>query len=290
MKQWGWIIYPKGDVMSDSEKGNGGSGLGIKPLIVVAIVIIASVAGILVMNNLMKPDINSNEISATLVIDYGNGTVEWFNVTTTNNSVPGILAEAVGENNIANERSIEGVLFFDNIRGVKNNGTVGGLVDSSDRWWTYSINGTLAPMTARTFESRDSLAPIRDSQVLEFTFALAEGPSGVIEKTGISVTVKLNYGNGTVVEEFIVTNNYTALGALEEMVGNENLDITDYDWGVLINGINNVSTGSSVSGIDDTSNYYWFWYVNDDFAYVGASQYVLQEGDVMEWSFEESTW
>ncbi|MCK5024151.1 MAG: DUF4430 domain-containing protein, partial [Thermoplasmata archaeon] len=205
-------------------------------------------------------------------------------------SVPGILAEAVGAGNLEDKRSIEGVLFFDNIRGVKNNGTVGGLADSSDRWWTYSINGTLAPMTNKTFESREILAPVRDGQDLEFVFALTEGPSGMIEKTGISITVKLNYGNGTVVSETVITDNYTAQGALEEMVGYENLDITDYSWGVLVNGINNVSTGSSVEGIDDTSNYYWFWYVNDEFAMVGASQYVLQDGDVMEWSFEESSW
>ena len=279
-----------GDVMNEKTEGASSSGLGIKPLIVVAIVIIASVAGIFVMNNLMEPDIVPNEISATLVIDYGNGTVEWYNVTTVNNSVPGILAEAIGAENIEAERSIEGVLFFENIRGVKNNGTVGGLTDSSDRWWTYSINGTLAPMTDKTFESRDSLAPVRDSQTLNFAFTVADGPSGMIEMTGISVTVKIDYGNGTVISETVITDNYTALGALEEIFGYENLDITDYDWGVLVNGINNVNSGSTVEGIDDTSNYYWFWYINDDFAYVGASQYILQDGDVMEWSFEESTW
>ena len=79
--------------MNEKVEGASKSGLGIKPLIVVMIVVIASVAGILVMNNLMEPDIDPNEISATLVIDYGNGTVEWYNVTTVNNSVPGLLDE-----------------------------------------------------------------------------------------------------------------------------------------------------------------------------------------------------
>ena len=276
--------------MNEEVEGASNPKPGIKPLIVVAIVIIAAVGGIFLMNSFMEPDIEPGSVSVSLSIDYGNGTVEWYNVTTTNNSVPGVLSEAIGADNIVDERSIEGVQFFGNIRGVKNNGTVGGLADSSDRWWTYSINGTLAPMTDKTFESRETIAPVRNGQNLKFIFALTEGPSGMIEKTGISVTVKLNYGNETVVEELVITDNYTALGALEEMVRYENLDITDYDWGVLINGINNVTTGSTVEGIDDTSNYYWFWYVNDDFAYVGASQYVLQDGDVMEWSFEESTW
>ncbi len=276
--------------MNEEVKEASDSKPGIKPLIVVAIMIIAAVGGIFVMNSLMEPDIDPNAVSVSLSINYGNGTVEWYNITTTNNSVPGILMEAVGNDNVETERSIEGVLFFNSIQNVKNNGTVGGLADSENRWWTYSINGTLAPMTTNTFQSKDDLAPIREGQKLNFIFAVAQGPSGAVEKTGISVTVKLNYGNGTVVEELIVTQNFTALGALEASVGYENLDITDYDWGVLINGINNVTTGSTVEGIDDTSNYYWFWYINDDFAYVGASQYVLQDGDVMEWSFEESTW
>jgi hypothetical protein len=256
----------------------------------VAVLVIAGLAGVLMMNKIMEPDIDPDAVSATLVIDYGNGTVEWHNVTTTNNSVPGMLREAVGPDNLRLNRSIEGVLFIEGIHEVENNGTVGGLADSRDRWWTYSINGTRAPATSLTFNSRDDLAPVRQDQTLNFVFSVSDGPSGLVEKTGISVTVRINYGNGTIISETIVTDNYTAMGALESLVGYENLDITDYSWGVLVNGINGVSSGSTVAGIDDTGNYYWFWYVNDDYAMVGASQYVLQDGDVMEWNFEESTW
>lgn len=266
------------------------SKLKIGPIIVVAVLIIAGMAGILIMNKFMEPNIEPNAVSVSVSIDYGNGTVEFHNVTSTNNSVPGILSEAVGPARVRMNRSIEGVSFFSGIRDVENNGTVGGLADTGNRWWTYTINGTLAPGTADTFRHRNELAPVRDGQVLEFSFAVADGPSGVIEKTGISVTVKINYGNGTVVSKSLITDNYTALGALEAAVGYGNLDITDYGWGVLVNGINNVSTGSAVPGLNDTSNHYWFWYVNGDYAMVGASQYVLRDGDVMEWNFEESTW
>jgi len=66
----------------------------------VAVLVIAGLAGVLMMNKIMEPDIDPDAVSATLVIDYGNGTVEWHNVTTTNNSVPGMLGEAVGPDNL----------------------------------------------------------------------------------------------------------------------------------------------------------------------------------------------
>lgn len=274
--------------MNEEIEGASKSGLGIKPLILVAIVIIASVAGILLMNKFMEPDIDPNEISATVVIDYGNGTVEWFNVTTVNNSVPGMLDEAIGQDNYNLIRSEYGVDYIRNINGIFPNNPEN--LTTLNKSWRYYLEDNIAPGLSDAFENRNNYTLIHEGQTVKLAFEEGNNPSGIFSDTGISVTVKINYGNETVISETIITQNYTALGALEKMVGYENLDITDYDWGVLINGINNVSTGSTVEGIDDTSNYYWFWYVNDDFAYVGASQYVLQDGDVMEWSFEESSW
>ncbi|MDO9537205.1 MAG: DUF4430 domain-containing protein [Thermoplasmata archaeon] len=267
------------------------SGPRMLPLIVVAIVIMAAVGGIFMFNKFMKPDIDPDEVNVSISINYGNGTVEWYNVSTVNNSMTGVLSQAIDDNNFVVEQSIEGVLYIESLRGVRNNGTVNGLADTEDRWWRYSINGTLAPLTNQTFDSRNTLAPIKNGQTIAFAFMKSDGPSGIVDKSGISITVRIDYGNGTVAEEIVTTSNYTALGALEAMVGHGNLDMTDHGGlGILVNGINGVSTGSTVEGIEDTSNYYWFWYVNDDFAYVGASQYVLQDGDVMEWRFEESSW
>jgi hypothetical protein len=264
---------------------------GLLPLIVVAIVILAAVGGIFAYNEYMKPELVPGEVSIALSIDYGNGTVEWHNITTTNNSMTGALAAAIGSANFNVNKSVEGVLFMESVKGVRNNGTIGGMPDAQSRWWQYSINGTAAPLTNLTFESRHALAPLKDCQRIDFKFIPAFGPIGIIDKSGITVTVKLNYGNETTIEETIVTDNYTALGALEEIVGYENLAMTDYGaWGFIVDGINDVTTGATVDGISDTSNYYWLWYVNDDFAMVGASQYVLQDGDVMEWRFEESIW
>lgn len=280
------------NTMPEPEKSTApAKGPGLMPLIVVAIVIMAAVGGIFAYNEFLKPKIVPGQVNVILSIDYGNGTVEWHNVSTTNNSMTGVMTAALGNSNFQMGKSIEGVAYMENIGGVKNNGTVGGMTDSQSRWWVYSLNGTMAPLTGMTFESRHSLAPVKNQQTIAFIFAVSDGPSGIIDKVGISVTVKLDFGNGTTRQETVVTDNYTALGALEAMVGHENLDMTDYGtWGILVDGIEGVKTGSTVDGIADTSDYYWFWYVNDDFAMVGASQYVLQDGDVMEWTFEESAW
>jgi hypothetical protein len=260
-------------------------------MLVVTIVIIAAVGGIFAYSEFLKPEIVPGSIDVTISIDYGNGTVEWHNVSTTNNSMTGVMTAALGAGNFQLGKSIEGVAYMEAVRGVRNNGTVGGVTDSLSRWWVYSLNGTVAPPTGMTFESRHSLAPVKNGQKIAFSFAASDGPSGIMDKAGITVTVKLDFGNGTIRQETVVTDNYTALGALEALVGHENLDMTDYGaWGILVDGIEGVSTGSTVEGIADTSNHYWFWYVNGDFAMVGASQYVLQDGDTMEWSFEESQW
>ncbi|MFH1769506.1 MAG: DUF4430 domain-containing protein [Parcubacteria group bacterium] len=44
----------------------------------------------------------------------------------------------------------------------------------------------------------------------------------------------------------------------------------------------------SINGISSTNDMYWIYYINDKSAQVGASQYELVDGDVIEWKFEES--
>lgn len=280
------VDFRRDENMTDEIK----AGLGWKPIAVVAVVVVAAVAGIFLVDELVKVEVNPLEVSAALMIDYGDGKVEWYNVTTVNNTIPGILAAGIGDGGYEMGRGIEGVAFVESIGHVKNNASVQGIDDTSGMWWMYSMNGTQAPVTSEAFAAKNDIAIVREGQTIELEFVEADGPSGVFEKTGISVTVNIDYGNGTFQNQTIITNNFTALGALEEAVGFENLDMQDFGWGAFVNGIGGVSTGTEVEGIDDTSAYYWLWYINDDYAMVGAGQYVLQDGDVMEWAFEESTW
>ena len=255
-------------------------------MVIVALVIGAAIGGIILMQDMNKVEIDPNEVSATLVIDYGNGDVEWYNVTTVNNTLPGVLSASIGDDRYDMERSIEGVAYLGSIDDVANNVTVQGIGDTAGMWWSYSFNGTQAPVTSQAFAAKDDIAIVRDGQTIELKFMLGDGPSGVFDKTGISVKVNIDFGNGTYLNQTIITDNYTALGALEEAVGYDNLDMQDFGWGAFVNGIDGISTGSTVEGIDDTSAYYWLWYINDGYASVGAGQYVLQDGDVMDWRFE----
>ncbi len=272
--------------LSEKEVSGAKPGLGLKPLIVVAVVIVVAIAGIFIMKELGKVEIDPNEVSATLTIDFGNGNIEEYTVTTVNNTLPGILSASIGEGGFTLDRSVEGVTFIRSVGSVENNITVEGISDTSSMWWVYSLNGTSAPITSKAFEAKDDIAIIRNGQIIELKFTAAEGPSGVFEQTGISIVVNIAFGNGTYLNQTIITDNYTALGALEEAVGYDSLDMQDFGWGVFVNGIDGVSTGATVDGIDDTSSHYWLWYINDGYATVGAGQYVLQDGDVMDWKFE----
>jgi len=269
-----------------SEKEGASPGLGWKPIVVVALVIMVAIAGIFLMRELSQVDISPNEVSATVLIDFGNGNIEEYDVTTVNNTLPGMLEASIGEGGFSIGRSIEGVAFIESVGSVENNVTVEGLDDTSGMWWVYSLNGTSAPVTSLAFEAKDDIAIIRNDQIIELKFVAADGPSGVFEDTGISVVVNIDYGNGTYLNQTIITDNYTAMGALEEAVGYDKLEMQDFGWGSFVNGIDGVSTGTTVEGIDDTSGHYWLWYINDGYASVGAGQYILQDGDVMDWKFE----
>ena len=112
-----------------------------------------------------------------------------------------------------------------------------------------------------------------------------------LDEDFVTATVRVDYGNGTVSSEVVATGNYTALGMLEEVVGHENLDMTHYQgMGWLVNKINGIGNGDAVEGIDDTGNYYWQYYVNDELGPVAADRLALQGDDVLEWRFEEIIW
>lgn len=259
------------------------------PIIVVAIVVVAAIGGIYLMNELGEPDLDTNEISATLIIDYGNGTIETYNVTTANNSVPGLLDEAIGADNYTLMRDVGGNEFIYSVKGVKWEKPPNSIEIPPDKW-VYYVNGTKGPNLSESYKYAAKVKMIEDGQIVKVALETSDEWSAIFHDTGVSVEVIIDYGNGTVVSHNVTTQNFTALGCLEAAVGYENLDIQTFSFGVLVNGINNVTTGSTVEGIDDTSNYYWMWYINDGWASVGAGQYVCQNGDVVKFAFEESSW
>jgi len=106
----------------------------------------------------------------------------------------------------------------------------------------------------------------------------------------ITVQVSVDFGNGTVLSDSVTTNNSTALGVLEKMVGYDNLDVSYGASGAFINGINGVSNSAVVPGLNDTDQRWWICYVNDTMISDAADHFIVHDGDSVEYRFEQSPW
>ena len=136
------------------------SGLGIKPLIVVALVIIAAVAGIFAYNEFLKPE--PALVTATITIDYGNGTVISEEIGSDNNTALGLLITYVGEENVDASmgfvNAINSVATIDDIPEFNST--------DEARYWIFYVNGTMPMESAATLE-------IFDGDLVEFNFEVS---------------------------------------------------------------------------------------------------------------------
>jgi len=73
----------------------------------------------------------------------------------------------------------------------------------------------------------------------------------------------------------------TAFSVLEEAAKKDGTEVasTKYDFGIMVNSI-----GTYKGGEDGK---YWLYYVNSKVPEVGADQYKVKAGDVVEWKFEK---
>jgi len=72
----------------------------------------------------------------------------------------------------------------------------------------------------------------------------------------------------------------SALEFLENVTKDEKIDLetTEYDFGVLVD---------AIGGIGNTKEKSWIYFVNEKSAEVGAGEYVLEDGDLVEWKYIE---
>jgi hypothetical protein len=100
--------------------------------------------------------------------------------------------------------------------------------------------------------------------------------------------VKVTISTPTWSSEYISVNtsNITVAELLFEFIEKQNITINKTYWpgynSYFITQIGNYSNG------DD--NRYWQYYVNEKYANVGCSKYVLNNNDTVEWTFEKSNW
>lgn len=91
--------------------------------------------------------------------------------------------------------------------------------------------------------------------------------------------MEVDYGNGDVQafpREIVLERNtvFDLLKAVEQRHGVQ-LDTRNFPGvGIFIEGIN---------GVRNTNTMYWQFWVNDEYAQVGASQYILKGGDRVLW-------
>jgi hypothetical protein len=102
-----------------------------------------------------------------------------------------------------------------------------------------------------------------------------------IEK--IQVGLRINYGDGANknFSNINIENNLSVFDLLLKMQAENNIELTydDYggDLGTMITAIDGLNNGAD--------NYWWKYWVNDDYANMGASNYILNDGDKIEWKY-----
>lgn len=103
----------------------------------------------------------------------------------------------------------------------------------------------------------------------------AKTPATVTKE--FQVTEKVDYDGkpATSSAVFLVKEGKTALELLK---GSHESIVKTYSFGSLVESIDGLANG--------TDKKYWIYYVNGQTAEVGADQYTLKAGDVVEWKFE----
>jgi hypothetical protein len=102
----------------------------------------------------------------------------------------------------------------------------------------------------------------------------------------VTATIKIDFGNGTVLSKEIGSDNNTALGLLRTYVGEDNV----LDNGGFITSIYSIETVNDVSELVGTEARYWMYYVNGEMPMESAALHVIVNGDIVEFKFETSPW
>jgi len=99
----------------------------------------------------------------------------------------------------------------------------------------------------------------------------------------IAVVTTIANGESSTTYDSSVPDGTTALQVLQLVADQHGLDVktTEYDFGTMVDSIDGV-------GQDTTDNKYWIYYINEESASKGASDYVVQNNDTILWQYEDS--
>jgi hypothetical protein len=90
-----------------------------------------------------------------------------------------------------------------------------------------------------------------------------------------TVTQTITTPNEQITNSYSYSPNETPLDLLDRT---QTITVKEYDFGTLVESINDLNNGQD--------EMYWIYYLNDQQATVGASEYQLQNNDHIEWRFQ----
>lgn len=107
-------------------------------------------------------------------------------------------------------------------------------------------------------------------------------PSGVNQPINEKVSLMLDFGNGEIktFTDLDFTENQNVFDLLKQVTEKNNIELLykDYggDLGVFI---------ESIGGVKNNNDSWWQYWVNNKYSEIGASNYIIQLGDVIEFKF-----
>ncbi len=98
------------------------------------------------------------------------------------------------------------------------------------------------------------------------------------------LTVVIEYSSNDVMEvqNLVATNNQSALDLLSNLAKESDIEIEVKDYGNLGSMVEMI--GGKRNGED---NSFWQYWVNGEYSQVGATDYKLKSGDLIEWKFTD---
>lgn len=103
-------------------------------------------------------------------------------------------------------------------------------------------------------------------------------PTQIISK---NIKLKIYYEDGSTTNyETQIDDDESAFDILQAAANNQEipLDYQQYDFGVFV---------KSINGVANTNEKSWIYFVNESSPEVGADNYSVKDGDVIEWKYIE---
>jgi len=101
---------------------------------------------------------------------------------------------------------------------------------------------------------------------------------------GVNATVIIDFGDGSIISKEITSKNNTVYGFLMELGGLEDFNVKATYYGQF----DSLFVDSIAGYAGGQDNYYWIYYVNEISGYVGADKQIVNDGDIIDWKYEES--